>query len=212
MNSLPLAFSSSEGRMLAEEVVGRSGQNIMACYQCRRCAAGCPVGDETGITPDRLIRLIILGDRNAALENKLVWQCVSCYTCGTRCPNGIQTARVTETLKKMAVEEHVTPLSPKVKGFHDAFCAAARHMGRVNETEFMGLYGIRNTFHDLFRFNLKSIFNELKDQAKMGLEITRKKRMHFGIERVKDRSELKRFFKMAKDKKSLRKATSGSRG
>jgi heterodisulfide reductase subunit C len=93
MKNLPLVYSGSEGRSLAEEVVRRSGQNIMACYQCRRCAAGCPVGDETGITPDRLIRLIILGDRDAALQNKLVWQCVSCYTCGTRCPNEIQTAR-----------------------------------------------------------------------------------------------------------------------
>ncbi len=212
MKILPLVYSSSEGRSLAEEVVRRSGQNIMSCYQCRRCAAGCPVGDETGITPDRLIRLIILGDRDAALQNRLVWQCVSCYTCGTRCPNGINTARVTETLKKMAVEEHVAPLSPKVKEFHSAFCAAARHMGRVNESEFMGLYEMKNTFHELFRFNLKSIFNELKDQAKMGLEMTRKKRMHFGIERVKDRSELKRFFKMAKDKKSAHKSSPRTRG
>jgi heterodisulfide reductase subunit C len=212
MNSLPLVYSNSDGRLLAQEVVRRSGQNIMACYQCRRCAAGCPVGDETGITPDRLIRLIILGDRDAALQNRLVWQCVSCYTCGTRCPNGIHTARVTETLKKMAGEDHVAPLSPKVKEFHGAFCAAARHMGRVNETEFMGLYGIKNTFHELFRFNLKSIFNELKDQAKMGLKMTRKKRMHFGIERVKDRSELKRFFKMAKDKKSAYKSFPRTRG
>lgn len=212
MNSLPLVYSGSAGRLLAEEVVGRSGQNILGCYQCRRCAAGCPVGDETGITPDRLIRLIILGDRDAALENKLVWQCVSCYTCGTRCPNGIQTARVTETLKKMAAEEHVAALSPKVKGFHDAFCAAARHMGRVNETEFMGLYEMKNTFHALFHFDWKGLFNELKNQAKMGLDMTRKKRMHFGIERVKDRSELKRFFKMAKEKKSAPKATSGGNG
>lgn len=212
MNSLPLVYSSSVGRSFTEEVVERSGQSITACYQCRRCAAGCPVGDETGITPDQLIRLILLGDRDAALKNKLVWQCVSCYTCGTRCPNGIQTARVTETLKKMAGEEDVAPLSPKVKGFHDAFCAAARHMGRVNETEFMGLYGMKNTFHSLFHFDLKGLFNEMKDQAKMGLDMTRKKRMHFGVERVKDRSELKRFFKMAKDKKSTRKSSSGTRG
>ena len=47
---------------LAQEVARRSGQNLLACYQCRRCAAGCPVGEESGVTPDRLIRMILLGD------------------------------------------------------------------------------------------------------------------------------------------------------
>ena len=202
-----LAYNKEEGRSLVNEVIQRSGQNILACYQCRRCAAGCPVGDDAGVTPDRLIRLIVMGDRSAALQNQLVWKCVSCYTCGTRCPNEIHTARVTETLKKMGKEEHLAPLSPKVKTFHDAFCTAAKHMGRVNEMEFMGLYEMQNTLHELSKANLKGIVEELKGQAKMGLAMTQKKRMHFGIEKVKDRQELKRLFKMAKDKKSLQKSS-----
>ena len=212
MEVSPFVYSGSESRSIAEEVVERSGQNIFACYQCRRCAAGCPVGAETGMTPDLLLRLVIMGDRDAALRNELVWHCVSCYTCGTRCPNQIQTARVVDTLKKMAKEKHISPLSPKVKGFHDAFCAAARHRGRVNEMEFMRRYEIKNTFYELSRFNLKGIAKELKDQALMGLKMTRKKRMHFGIERVKDRSDLKRLFKMAKEKESTRKLSSETRG
>ena len=71
------------------------------------------MGDEAGVTPDRLIRMIVMGDRSAALQNRLVWKCLSCYTCGTRCPNEIHTARVTETLKKMAKEEHLAPLVPE---------------------------------------------------------------------------------------------------
>ena len=157
------------------------------------------------MTPDRLIRLIIMGDREAALQNKLVWQCVSCYTCGTRCPNEIHTARITETLKKMAKEDHLTPLSPKIKKFHNAFCTAAKHKGRVNEMEFMGLYEMSHTFHELFRLHLKGVYDEFKNQTKMGLAMTKKKRMHFGVEKVKDRSELKRLFKMAKKKKAIQK-------
>ena len=201
-----LAYEKKSGRSLVDEVMKRSGQNILACYQCRRCAAGCPVGDDAGVTPDRLIRLIVMGDRSAALQNRLVWKCVSCYTCGTRCPNEIHTARVTETLKKMAKEEHLAPLSPKVKTFHDAFCTSAKHMGRVNEMEFMGLYEMQNTLHDLSRANLKGIADELKTQAKMGLAMTQKKRMHMGIEKVKDRQELKRLFKMAKNRKASQKS------
>ncbi len=201
-----LVYKKEKSRGIVDEVVKRSGQNILACYQCRRCAAGCPVGDEAGMTPDHLIRLIIMGDRNAALQSQLVWKCVSCYTCGTRCPNEIHTARVTETLKKMAKEEHLAPLSPKVKTFHDAFCTAAKHMGRVNEMEFMGLYEMQNTRHELSKANLKGLAYELKNQAKMGLAMTQKKRMHFGVEKVKDRSELKRLYKIAQNKKAAQKS------
>ncbi len=98
-------YNSDIAKPLVNEVMERSKQNILACYQCGRCAAGCPVGEETGyVTPNRLIRMIILGDRENALNNELVWKCVSCYTCGTRCPNDIQTARITETLKKISKE------------------------------------------------------------------------------------------------------------
>jgi len=207
-----LVYSDSVSRSFTEEVIERSGQNIFACYQCRRCAAGCPVASEIGMSPDRLIRLIIMGDSDGALQNELVWHCVSCYTCGTRCPNQIQTARVVDTLKKMAKERHVRPLSKKVKTFHDAFCAAARHMGRVNEMEFMLRYEMGIIFNELFRLNLKGIVEELKDQTLMGLEMARKGRMHFGVERLKDRSELKRLFKKAQEKQSAHKPSSDARG
>src|SRR5512145_3556201 len=101
------ALKVESGASLAQEVARRSGQNLLACYQCRRCAASCPVGAESVVTPDRLIRMILLGDDKGALENMLVWKCLACYTCGTRCPNNIQTARITETLKQMGKEAHL---------------------------------------------------------------------------------------------------------
>jgi heterodisulfide reductase subunit C len=194
-----LEFEHENTQTLIQEVMARSEQNITACYQCRRCAAGCPVGEETGyVTPDRLIRMILLGDREQALSNKLVWKCVSCYTCGTRCPNEIQTAKVTETLKHMSKEEHLDPLLPKVAAFHKSFCAAANHLGRLNEIEFMGLYEMKNTFRNLIRFKFKEVFNETMQQLKLGMMMTKKKRMHFGIQKVKNLSDLKRLLKKAK--------------
>jgi heterodisulfide reductase subunit C len=194
-----LDYQHESTQSFVHEVMARSEQNITACYQCRRCAAGCPVGEETGyVTPDRLIRMILLGDREQALSNKLVWKCVSCYTCGTRCPNEIQTAKITETLKHMSKEEHLDPLLPKVAAFHKSFCTAANHLGRLNEIEFMGLYEMKNTFRNLIRFKFKEIFKETMLQAKLGLRMTKKKRMHFGIQKVKHLSDLKRFLKKAK--------------
>ncbi len=201
MKSPLLVYEKQASPSFAEEVMNRSGQNLMACFQCKKCAAGCPVGKEISMTPDRLIRTIVFGDQEGAFSNPLVWRCISCYTCGARCPNGIQAGRVTETLKQMTKKSE--PLVPKVKEFHKAFCASAKHMGRVNEMEFMGLYEMKNTLREMKNRNFKGLMEEFVEQARTGIAMGRKKRMHLGVERVKDRAEMKRIFKMAEKQDAL---------
>src|SRR5512135_453492 len=164
MSSQILNLDTEVAGSLAREVAERSGQNLSACYQCRRCAAGCPVGDATGVTPDRLIRMVLLGDREEALNNRLVWQCVACYTCGTRCPNNIHTARITEALKQMIKESHAEPLIPKIADFHGAFVTSTSHFGRVNEMEFMGIYQIKTARNELTKGGgISAIVDEVKN-------------------------------------------------
>ena len=197
-------FDPELSKPLVEEVMERSGQNLLACYQCRRCAAGCPVGDQTGVTPDRLIRMVLLGEKDEAMNNLLVWKCVACYTCGTRCPNNIQTARINETLKQMAKEAHLEPLTPKIAEFHSAFMVSTSHFGRFNELEFMGIYEAKSAGPEMKRGVLKAVFDEMKNQAKLGYTMMKKRRMHFGFEKVKGLPEVKRLYSKAKEK---RKAT-----
>lgn len=198
--SSPVKFDPEHSRPLLEEVMERSGQNLLACYQCRRCAAGCPVGDESGVTPDRLIRMILLGEKDEAVNNLLVWKCVACYTCGTRCPNNIQTARINETLKQMSKEAHLEPLSPSVAAFHEAFTTSTSHFGRVNELEFMGLYEMKNMPDLLKKGGVKAALDEMKTQTKLGLSMVKNRRMHLGVDKVKGLSEVKRLYKRAKEK------------
>ena len=201
MSSSVLQFRPELSQPLLQEVMNRSGQNLLACFQCRRCAAGCPVGEETGVTPDRLIRMIIFGEREEALNNLLVWKCVACYTCGTRCPNNIQTARINETLKQISKESHIDPLLPKVSAFHDAFLKSTSHFGRVNELEFIGLYEIKNAARELkYGGGWKAVASEIKTQAKLGISMMKKKRMHFRFKKIKRLSEIKRLYKRAGDK------------
>jgi len=198
--SSPVKFDPELSRPLVEEVMERSGQNLLACYQCRRCAAGCPVGEESVVTPDRLIRMILLGEKDEAMNNLLVWKCVACYTCGTRCPNSIQTARITETLKQMSKETHQEPLNPSVAAFHEAFTTAASHLGRVNELEFMGLYEMKSTADMMKRGKWKAALEEIKTQGRLGMAMVKNRRMHLGIEKVKGLSEVKGIYKKAKEK------------
>jgi heterodisulfide reductase subunit C len=198
MSQTVLKYESATSRQLLDEVSRRSGQNLKACYQCRRCAAGCPVGEETGVTPDRLIRLIVLGDREAALNNLLVWKCVACYTCGTRCPNNIQTARITETLKQMAKQAHAKPLTPRIADFHSAFMTSTRHLGRFNEIEALTIYETKTAMKELSQGKVKAVVDEMLGQAKLAVTMMKKKRLHVGVDRVKNNSEVKALYEKAK--------------
>ena len=182
---------------LAQEVARRSGQNLLACYQCRRCAAGCPVGEESGVTPDRLIRMLLLGDEQAALNNLLVWKCLACYTCGTRCPNDIQTARITEVLKQISKSQHREPLVPKVAAFHGAFVKAVGQAGRFNELVGMGMYETQAALGEFKRGGLKAALAEVMTQAKLGQAMQKKGRMHLKYESVKGKGEVKALYRKA---------------
>jgi heterodisulfide reductase subunit C len=201
MSSQTLTVETEVAGSLAQEVAERSGQNLNACYQCRRCAAGCPVGDDTGVTPDRLIRMVVLGDRDAALNNLLVWKCVACYTCGTRCPNSIHTARITETLKQMIKEKHMEPMVPKVANFHSAFLTSTSHFGRVNEMEFMAIYDFKTAASEITKSGgLKGFIADIKDQMQLGQAMMKLKRFHIGLDKIKGVAEVKRLYNKAKGK------------
>ncbi len=205
MSSQTLTMETEATGSLSAEVAARSGQNLKACYQCRRCAAGCPVGDDTGVTPDQLIRMIILGLKEEAMNNRLVWKCVECYTCGTRCPNNIHTARITEALKYMIKEQHREPVVPKVANFHGAFLTSTSHFGRVNEMEFMAIYEMKNAKNELAGGGgVKAIVDEMKAQMGLGKVMMKLRRIHFGIDRIKGVGEIRRLFNKAKAVKGLK--------
>ncbi len=193
MSSATVKFEPEYSQPILQEIVEKSGQNLLSCYQCRRCAAGCPVSDEAGVTPDRLIRMIVFGQKDEALNNLLVWKCVACYTCGERCPNNIQTARITETLKQMSKKAHLEPLTPKVADFHDAFIKSATNNGRLSEMEFMYLL-LKNIKKG---GGWSAVIAEMKGQSKLGMALFKKKRVHLGSEKVKNITEIRKLSKKA---------------
>ena len=146
--------------IFTREVMARSGQNLTACYQCKRCASGCPVAEDTDmVTPNRLIRMVVLGDIESALTNKLTWKCLFCHTCGTRCPNNIKTGRIADTLKKMALDAGINPQQPEYKNFHRAFFNYSLRWGRINEIGMMGEFQLRNMWDHLKKGNYVAIFS-----------------------------------------------------
>lgn len=76
-----------------------SGQNLLACYQCGKCSAGCPAVSEMDILPNQIIRYAQLSLKDELLKSKSIWICASCLTCNSRCPKGINIAEVIEAIR-----------------------------------------------------------------------------------------------------------------
>ncbi|MDH4258026.1 MAG: 4Fe-4S dicluster domain-containing protein [Candidatus Aminicenantes bacterium] len=98
-----------------------SGQNLLACYQCGKCSAGCPAVSQMDILPNQIIRFAQLGFKDELLKSKSIWICASCFTCNARCPKGINIAEVIEAIRQILLrkrEDHVQvqKLSDSEKG------------------------------------------------------------------------------------------------
>jgi heterodisulfide reductase subunit C len=104
--STPLNISSSR---LSAPFVAKlekiSGQNLLACYQCGKCSAGCPMAPHMDALPNQIIRLAQLGMKEKLLATRSIWVCVSCMTCNSRCPKDIRIAEVFEALREMVLRD-----------------------------------------------------------------------------------------------------------
>ncbi len=105
--SLLLSLERQEGDLL-RVIEERSGQNLYACYQCGKCLAGCPFS----LAPQQVIRLLQLGQVEAALAHDTTWDCASCLTCASVCPKGVSPARIQRTLRTL----HLLPPEPGIPG------------------------------------------------------------------------------------------------
>jgi heterodisulfide reductase subunit C len=101
------------------EIERLSGQDLLACYQCGKCSAGCPMAKHMDILPNQMIRFAQMGLKDELLASNASWLCVSCYTCNTRCPKGVKIAEVIEAIRQVqlrARQDHldVPKLEPAV--------------------------------------------------------------------------------------------------
>lgn len=82
-----------------------SGENLLSCYQCGKCSAGCPGVSQMDILPNQIIRYAQLGLKQELLQSKSIWICASCMTCNTRCPKGINVAEVIEAIRQILLRK-----------------------------------------------------------------------------------------------------------
>ncbi len=139
---LRLTGASSEAEFL-HHVMQRSGQNLLECLQCGKCAGSCPIASERTSGPRRLVAEILGGMRNEALNNPTWWYCVSCGSCMTRCPVDINMYEVATALCELAQEAGIAPSEPDIHLFEELFLRSVEKYGRVKELRTVAMYNLR---------------------------------------------------------------------
>lgn len=134
---------------LAEAVLRESGQNVNLCYQCRKCAAGCPISYAMDYKPAQLIHAIRLGLDDLVLNSKTMWLCASCETCTTRCPQEVDVAKVMDAVKIVALRRGIKPAIPDVASFYKAALANIKKCGRMYELGM--IIGLKLRTFDFFK-------------------------------------------------------------
>lgn len=179
-----LHYSLALRRSFLSEVDALSGQHVELCYHCHTCSAGCLVSEAMAYGPDRVLRLIELGDRAGTLAAPDIWLCVGCETCSARCPNEIDVARVMDTLRHLSLAQSATRETRRLRLFHDIYMQVVRFTGRSSEAVMLGLYKVLGL----------DLFSDLG----AGLQLILRGKIPIIPERIRDREQISRLFAAAR--------------
>jgi len=164
-----------------------SRQDVNACFQCRKCAVGCPVAFAMDLTPTQIIHAARLGLEDMVLSSRTIWLCASCQTCTTRCPQGVDIARVMDAARIVAMKKGLKPSVKSAKRFFYTAVKNIRRFGRMYE---LGL---------IMGLKLKS--GEFTKDMKLGMEMFRKGKIKL-VPSFKGMRDTRRIYRAVKKEES----------
>lgn len=116
---------------------------LKACFQCRRCSAGCPVAAYTDHPPHRVVQWAREGEWDKAMGASMAWVCASCQTCSARCPNGVPIAELMDALKQMALKGEKEVAESDVLAAYQVFIKDLKSRGRLHELSMISRYKLK---------------------------------------------------------------------
>jgi heterodisulfide reductase subunit C len=134
---------SKKNLQLSRDLQALTGENVMLCYQCRKCTLGCPSAYAMKMKPHELMRAAQLGLDEEIYWSGTIWICLSCETCNTRCPQDINILRVIDGLREMSKEFDYYNPYPVIPAMHRIFMALVRRFGKVYELGLALLINLR---------------------------------------------------------------------
>ena len=124
-----------------ETLAATAGAKLHECYQCGKCAAGCPMAETMDLKPRQVIRHLQLGLLDEALRSKGPWICATCYTCSARCPHDVPIAQLMEAVRQQAELAGIRPIKRSYVSTN-YFLLPVRWFGRSSEFLYTAFYNV----------------------------------------------------------------------
>jgi len=126
------------------KVANLSASSVRRCFQCGKCSAGCPMRSFMEHPPNRIVRLLQLGQYERVLAGRSIWYCASCETCSTRCPNKVDLAAIMDALRKCAWDAQGPSKESRVQLANRLFIENIRTYGRQYEMRLAAVFNVKS--------------------------------------------------------------------
>ncbi len=172
---------------LKEKILNEINEQVMKCYQCGKCAAGCPLSGEMDYTPNQILRLLQIGEPTCddeVLRSYGIWLCLTCDTCHSRCPQEVDFPHIMDFLRSEAIKrKKVHPKAKEIIAFHRSFLESIEKTGRLSEVGLIASYKLKT-------------FNLLQD-VDLAPKMFAKGKLEIIPHRIKGRQAIARIFEKA---------------
>jgi heterodisulfide reductase subunit C len=129
---------------MVRKVEALSGTSVRRCFQCGKCSAGCPMATFMEHPPNRVVRLLQLGQWQRILAGRSIWYCASCETCSTRCPNKVHLASIMDALRKLSWDHEGPSKESYVQLANRLFLQNIRTYGRQYEMRLAAVFNVKS--------------------------------------------------------------------
>lgn len=129
---------------MVKKVEQLSGSSVRRCFQCGKCSAGCPMATFMEHPPNRIMRLLQLGQWQRILAGRSIWYCVSCETCSTRCPNKVDLCAIMDALRKLSWDQDGPSKESYVQLANRLFLENIRIYGRQYEMRLAAVFNVKS--------------------------------------------------------------------
>jgi len=80
--------------------------DVSACFSCGTCTAICPLSDNDGTFPRRMIRYAQVGMKGELLSSKELWTCYQCGLCSDSCPTEADPGEFMASARRYAIASY----------------------------------------------------------------------------------------------------------
>ncbi len=83
-----------------------SSLDVSACFQCGNCTAVCPLAEDSGGFPRRMIRMAQVDMEQELLASEELWRCYACGECTQTCPRQADPAAFMAAARSYAISRY----------------------------------------------------------------------------------------------------------